>query len=85
MTSAPRVVSEEAIPVPLRQQDQWWRCPQCHGPLAIRKDSFLCRASSCRLEYPVVDGIPVMLIDQAQQLTEDAWTTALALSATAAE
>ena len=59
--------------------DNLWRCPQCRGQLKRTSDALLCRESACRLSYPVVDGIPVMLIDQASELTADAWHSALDL------
>ena len=45
-------------------------CPLCKGPLIYRKaqDELVCRA--CRLGYPVKDGIPVMLEDEARKLAE---------------
>lgn len=41
-------------------------CPQCRGHLEYRQDeqSLLCHA--CRLRYNIKDGIPVMLIDEAE-------------------
>jgi uncharacterized protein YbaR (Trm112 family) len=43
----------------------------CKGPLLWQRDSqeYLCRAD--RLAYPVRDGIPVMLPDEARQLAPD--------------
>jgi len=43
-------------------------CPLCKGPLVYRKDAeeLLCKAD--RLAYPVRDGIPVMLEDDARKL-----------------
>ena len=43
-------------------------CPLCKGPLLYRKDAgeLVCRAD--RLGYPVRDGIPVMLEDEARKL-----------------
>jgi phosphomannomutase len=42
------------------------RCPSCHGTLLEVEEppSLLC--AECGLRYPVEDGIPVMLIDEAQ-------------------
>jgi uncharacterized protein YbaR (Trm112 family) len=41
-------------------------CPQCRGELEYRQDeqSLLCHA--CRLRYNINDGIPAMLIDEAE-------------------
>ena len=46
-------------------------CPVCKGPLAWQRDTeeFLCRAD--RLAFPVRDGIPVMLPDEARRLAPD--------------
>jgi uncharacterized protein YbaR (Trm112 family) len=46
-------------------------CPVCKGPLLWLAESqeFLCRAD--RLAYPVRDGIPVMLPDEARRLALD--------------
>ena len=46
-------------------------CPICKGPLAWRKDSqeLVCKAD--RLAFPVKDGIPVMLEDEARELRPD--------------
>jgi uncharacterized protein len=43
-------------------------CPVCKGPLQyVKQQSVLvCRAD--RLAYPIRDGIPVMLEDDARQL-----------------
>ncbi len=48
-------------------------CPLCKGPLDYRKHSgkneaeLVCKA--CRLAFPVKDDIPVMLEDEARQLS----------------
>lgn len=44
-------------------------CPKCKGDLEYRTDepeSLVCHR--CALVYPVEDGIPVMLIDEAKPL-----------------
>ena len=47
-------------------------CPLCKGPLDHRKLSdqtgseLVCKP--CRLAYPIKDGIPIMLEDEARQL-----------------
>ena len=44
------------------------RCPRCRGKLALTagEDGFVCAA--CRVLYPVVDGIPQLLVDEAKPL-----------------
>jgi len=43
-------------------------CPQCKGAVVPddKQEKLTCHA--CKLVYPVRDGIPVMLIDEAQPL-----------------
>ena len=43
-------------------------CPVCKGPLQYTKQKavLVCRAD--RLAYPIRDGIPVMLEDEARRL-----------------
>lgn len=44
-------------------------CPSCRSPLAVDYDSreLVCTSSACGLAYPVRDGIPILLIDQARR------------------
>lgn len=46
-------------------------CPICKGPLQWRKEAgeLVCKAD--RLAFPVKDGIPVMLEEEARQLRPD--------------
>jgi len=46
-------------------------CPICKGPLAYNKaqQELICKAD--RLAYPIRDDIPVMLEDEARQLTAE--------------
>ncbi len=46
-------------------------CPVCKGPLIYVKPQrlLICRAD--RLAYPIRDDIPVMLEEEARQLTPD--------------
>jgi uncharacterized protein YbaR (Trm112 family) len=43
-------------------------CPLCKGPLVLRKASqeLICKGD--RLAYPIRDGIPVMLEQEARRL-----------------
>ncbi len=43
-------------------------CPLCKGPLVHRREAgeLVCRAD--RLAFPIKDGIPVMLEDDARKL-----------------
>ncbi|MCQ9376807.1 Trm112 family protein [Methyloversatilis sp. XJ19-49] len=46
-------------------------CPVTKGPLVLdrARNELQCKAS--RLAYPIRDGIPVMLEDEAREMTED--------------
>ena len=46
-------------------------CPVCKGPLDFRKanQELVCKA--CRLAYPVRDDIPVLLEEEARQLSQE--------------
>jgi uncharacterized protein YbaR (Trm112 family) len=39
-------------------------CPKCHGDLVLKQDRLICQG--CGLRYPIRDGIPVMLIEEAE-------------------
>ena len=42
-------------------------CPECHAPLTEADDELVCTSDECGLAYPVRDGIPVLLVDEARQ------------------
>lgn len=46
-------------------------CPLCKGPLVHHRDEavLVCRAD--RLAFPIKDGIPVMLEEEARSLASD--------------
>jgi uncharacterized protein YbaR (Trm112 family) len=46
-------------------------CPICKGTLKYQRDArvLVCRLD--RLAYPIRDGVPVMLEEEARQLTAD--------------
>jgi len=39
-------------------------CPACKGDVELKDNKIVCKA--CKKKYPVRDGIPVMLIDEAE-------------------
>jgi len=47
-------------------------CPKCKGTLRItqNQDGLVCK--TCRLLYEIRDDIPIMLIDEAKELKENA-------------
>jgi uncharacterized protein YbaR (Trm112 family) len=40
-------------------------CPRCKGKLIESQDPPSLTCDSCRLRYPIRDGIPIMLTDEA--------------------
>jgi uncharacterized protein YbaR (Trm112 family) len=46
-------------------------CPVTKGPLTFDKDNNELISKSAKLAYPVQDGIPVLLEDQARELDLD--------------
>ena len=43
-------------------------CPQCHAPIQYHDsdDSLVCE--DCRLRFRVTDGVPVLLLDEAEKI-----------------
>ena len=42
-------------------------CPSCKGDVRLLDESGLV-CDACRLKYPITDGIPVMLVDEAEKI-----------------
>lgn len=40
-------------------------CPECHGPVEHKERRRVILCEACGLQYPVRDGIPVMLVEEA--------------------
>jgi uncharacterized protein YbaR (Trm112 family) len=51
------VVSQELLEV--------LACPRCKQKIQLSEDGTTLDCQACRLRYPIVDDIPVMLIDEA--------------------
>jgi uncharacterized protein YbaR (Trm112 family) len=43
-------------------------CPKCKGELTYNASPESLTCPACRLRYPVVDDIPVMLVDEAEKI-----------------
>jgi uncharacterized protein YbaR (Trm112 family) len=68
-------------------------CPECHAKLVVGNrsseagesaESLVCTGSGCRLSYPVREGIPMLLVDEAESLEESAWQAAVGAAVVAA-
>lgn len=46
-------------------------CPLTHGPLDYDREKGELISRKARLAYPIRDGVPVMLADEARPLGED--------------
>ena len=44
-------------------------CPKCHGKLDLVEEPPSLDCAACRLRYRIEDGIPVMLIEEAEPLS----------------
>lgn len=51
------------------------RCPQTHSPLVFEGDSLVSTDAGTRLKYMIKDEIPVMIVDEAVELSEEEWRT----------
>jgi uncharacterized protein YbaR (Trm112 family) len=40
-------------------------CPACKADVKLENNKIVC--TNCRKKYPIKDGIPVMLIDEAEE------------------
>lgn len=41
-------------------------CPKCRQPLRAQDQDLVCTGAECALAYPVREGIPVLLVDEAR-------------------
>ena len=53
-------------------------CPVSHAPLQQVGDFLVSTDSATRLRYPIRDGIPVMLEEEAEEMSIEDWKAALA-------
>lgn len=46
-------------------------CPQCKGPVKLIESDAKLSCEKCRLLYHIRDGIPVMLVDEAEKMSDE--------------
>ena len=42
-------------------------CPACKEPICREKDGLRCTNEACGLLYPIRNGIPIMLVEEARR------------------
>ncbi len=45
-------------------------CPACKSAVSEQASWIVCGNAQCSLRFPIRDGIPVMLIDEAENLSK---------------
>jgi uncharacterized protein YbaR (Trm112 family) len=45
-------------------------CPKCKGDLIYDKERDLLICPRCKLQYPVIDDIPVLLVEEAKPIND---------------
>jgi hypothetical protein len=53
-------------------------CPLSRAPLVLDEDTLVSTDPATRRRYRIDDGIPVMLIDESEELDEATWREILA-------
>jgi len=43
-------------------------CPKCKHDIKLDGERLQCTNASCGLRYPIRDGIPVLLVEEAEKL-----------------
>jgi uncharacterized protein YbaR (Trm112 family) len=52
-------------------------CPKSHSELVADGQSLVCTDPDVRLRYPILEDIPRLLVDEAEELTPDAWNAVM--------
>lgn len=52
-------------------------CPKSHAKLVQEGDSLVSVDPETRLQYPIRDEIPVLLVDEATELSADEWAAVM--------
>ena len=42
-------------------------CPACKTKILLEGDRLVCQNASCGLRYPIRDGIPILLVQEAEK------------------
>ena len=52
-------------------------CPKCHSDLVMDGNALVCTSADERLKYPILEDIPRLLVDEAEELSPEAWQAAM--------
>lgn len=52
-------------------------CPVSHAPLVERGDWLVSTDPETRRRYPIRDGIPVMLVEESEEMPREDWEQAV--------
>ena len=53
------------------------RCPKSQSPLAHHGNALICTDAECRLKFEIRDDIPILLLDEAEEMPEADWQAAV--------
>lgn len=59
------------------KSQQFLVCPKSRAPLVQDGNSLVCTNPDVRLKYPILEDIPRLLADEAEQLTPEEWNAAM--------
>ena len=46
-------------------------CPKCKNGVTLLEDQSALVCAACGLKFPIRDGIPIMLVDEAEKISEE--------------
>jgi uncharacterized protein YbaR (Trm112 family) len=61
------------MPFNFKELESLLVCPGSRTKLIQEGDSLICTDSVCRLKFAIRDNIPIMLVDEAVQLSPEEW------------
>ncbi len=61
------------MPFNFKELESLLVCPGSRTNLIQEGDSLICTDSACRLKFAIRDNIPIMLVDEAVQLSAEEW------------
>jgi hypothetical protein len=61
------------MPFNFKELESLLVCPGSRSKLFQEGDSLICTDDACRLKFAIRDNIPIMLVDEAVQLSPEEW------------